>query len=116
MSATFETDTIDLSPREQQAFDVVVDHYRRNGVTPTVRQLGTALGVSSSSTAHWLLSQLKRKGRLKPHPYRPRTLIVVGMAQPGRKEMEQVRNAVSLGWSKAALLEYIDSILAGAEM
>lgn len=101
-----------LTIREREVLDAIIATVSYRSVPPTVRELCEMLGVSSTSTIHTHLTALRRKGYLTVDPRRPRSLVVIGMGQPGRGEMEKVREAVRLGWSRRSLLEYIDSFLA----
>ena len=48
-----------------------------NGYAPTVREIGDAVGLSSSSTVHSHLERLKRKGYIQWDPTRQRTLKII---------------------------------------
>jgi repressor LexA len=47
------------------------------GYPPTVREIGTAVGASSTSTVHSHLKTLLRQGRIRHDPSKPRTITVV---------------------------------------
>jgi repressor LexA len=68
----------DLTARQQQILEVVDAHLARHGYPPTVREIGEAVGLTSSSTVHAHLANLERLGHLRRDPTKPRALGVVG--------------------------------------
>ncbi|HEY1478752.1 MAG TPA: transcriptional repressor LexA [Gaiellales bacterium] len=68
----------DLTARQQQILEVVDAHLVSHGYPPTVREIGEAVGLTSSSTVHAHLANLERLGHLKRDPTKPRALGVVG--------------------------------------
>lgn len=55
----------------------VADYWKAQGYAPTVREIGKAVGLSSPSTVHAHLAELRAQGRLAADPNRPRTIRVV---------------------------------------
>ncbi len=53
-----------LTDRQKQVLDFIVSHNRSRGYPPTVREIGEALGLSSSATVHVHLRNLERLGCL----------------------------------------------------
>jgi repressor LexA len=68
----------DLTARQQQILEVVDAHLVRHGYPPTVREIGEAVGLTSSSTVHAHLANLERLGHLRRDPTKPRALGIVG--------------------------------------
>jgi repressor LexA len=68
----------DLTARQQQILEVVDAHLVRYGYPPTVREIGEAVGLTSSSTVHAHLANLERLGLLRRDPTKPRALGIVG--------------------------------------
>ena len=64
----------DLSPRQQRILDFIRDHVREHGYPPSVREIGAAVDLRSSSTVHGHLARLEAKGYLKHDPTKPRTI------------------------------------------
>ena len=54
----------DLTPRQRQVLEFVDAEVRRRGYPPSVREIGEAVGLSSSSTVHAHLAALQDKGYL----------------------------------------------------
>ena len=53
---------IQLEPKEQMIFDYIRDNIRRNGYSPSIRDICTALDIKSTSTVHTCLERLEKKG------------------------------------------------------
>jgi repressor LexA len=68
----------DLTDRQREILDFIKAEMRRKGYPPTVRDIGQAVGLSSSSTVHSHLSALEAKGLIKRDPSKPRALEVLG--------------------------------------
>jgi repressor LexA len=68
----------DLSERQRQILEFIKSDTRRRGYPPTVRDIGSAVGLSSSSTVHSHLAALEAKGLIRRDPSKPRALEVLG--------------------------------------
>ena len=66
----------DLTERQRQILDFIDAEVRRRGYPPSVREIGEAVGLSSSSTVHAHLAALQDKGYLTRDPTKPRALEV----------------------------------------
>lgn len=66
----------DLTPRQRQVLEFVESEVAHRGYPPTVREIGEALGLSSSSTVHAHLAALQDKGYLTRDPTKPRALEI----------------------------------------
>src|SRR6058998_3676369 len=66
----------DLTPRQRQILEFVDEDARRRGYPPSVREIGKAVGLTSTSTVHAHLSALVAKGYLQRDPTKPRALNV----------------------------------------
>ncbi|MGO8685927.1 MAG: transcriptional repressor LexA [Candidatus Dormibacteria bacterium] len=67
-----------LNPRQRQIIDFLRDHARNHAYPPTVREIGLAVGLSSSSTVQNHLNSLEAKGYIRRDPTKSRTVEVVG--------------------------------------
>ena len=67
----------DLSKRQKEIFDFISRYLSRHGYPPTVREIGKAVGLHSSSTVHAHLSKLEKLGVLKRDPTKPRAMEVL---------------------------------------
>ena len=63
-----------LTKRQQEIFDFIKQYSRRHGYPPTVRDIGKAVGLASSSTVHAHLANLEKLGLLRRDPSKPRAL------------------------------------------
>lgn len=66
---------MDLSPRQRETLEWVKDFIQEHGMPPTVREIGGAFGIKSSSVFD-LLKALERKGYLRRGELGARSLII----------------------------------------
>jgi len=69
-------DMTDLTARQRQVLEFIDAEVRRRGYPPSVREIGEAVGLSSSSTVHAHLAALQDKGYLVRDPTKPRAIEV----------------------------------------
>ncbi len=67
----------DLTDRQRQVLEFIDGEVRERGYPPSVREIGEAVGLSSSSTVHAHLAALQDKGFLKRDPTKPRAMELV---------------------------------------
>ena len=65
-----------LSPKRKQILDCISESVRDRGYPPSVREIGEAVGLTSSSTVHAHLAVLQREGYLRRDPTKPRAIEV----------------------------------------
>jgi repressor LexA len=70
------TDTTSITQRQQRILDVIAETVRERGYPPTVREIGEAVGLTSSSSVHAQLANLERKGLLHKDPTKPRAMTL----------------------------------------
>jgi repressor LexA len=68
-----------LTPRQQRVLEVIREWVQRFGYPPSVREIGEAVGLTSTSSVAHQLRALERKGYLHRDPNRPRA---VGIRPP----------------------------------
>jgi repressor LexA len=66
-----------LTTRQRQIFEFIQRHTQEKGYPPTVRDIGKAIGLTSSSTVHAHLANLERLGMLRRDPTKPRAMEVL---------------------------------------
>jgi repressor LexA len=71
---------MDLTKRQQEIFDFIKRYAAEHGYPPTVRDIGKAVGLASSSTVHAHLANLERLGLLRRDPSKPRALELLDRA------------------------------------
>jgi repressor LexA len=79
---------MDLTKRQQEIVDFIKRYSARHGYPPTVRDIGSAVGLASSSTVHQHLANLERIGMLRRDPSKPRAIEFIDRA------VQEVRNIV----------------------
>ena len=72
---------MELTGRQQEIWQFLVDYVDRLGYPPTVREIGEAVGLASPSTVHAHLANLERAGLLRRDPTKPRALELLGREQ-----------------------------------
>lgn len=65
---------LNLTKRQQEIFDFIKRYSAKHGYPPTVRDIGKAIGLTSSSTVHAHLANLEKVGLLKRDPSKPRAI------------------------------------------
>jgi repressor LexA len=68
---------LNLTKRQQEIFDFVRHYVTDHGYPPTVRDIGKAIGLTSSSTVHAHLANLEKLGLLRRDPTKPRAIEVL---------------------------------------
>lgn len=67
----------DLSPRQRQILSLIRKQIQERGYPPSVRELGEAVGLRSSSTVHAHLTRLEERGYIRRDPTKPRAIEIV---------------------------------------
>lgn len=66
-----------LSNRQQAILDFIKNEVRERGYPPSVREIGEAVGLASSSTVHGHLDRLEKKGLIRRDPTKPRAIEIL---------------------------------------
>jgi repressor LexA len=66
----------DLTPRQRQVLEFIDTEQRERGYPPSVREIGEAVGLSSTSTVHAHLAALQDKGYITRDPTKPRAIEI----------------------------------------
>lgn len=69
-------DATGLTPRQQRVLAHIKECIEKRGYPPSMREIGEAVGLTSSSSVAHQLKTLEEKGFLKRDPHRPRALEV----------------------------------------
>jgi repressor LexA len=93
---------MDLTKRQQEIFDFIKHYSAKNGYPPTVRDIGKAVGLASSSTVHAHLANLEKLGLLRRDPTKPRAIELLDRA------VDSVRSVV-----RPAGVPLVGSVAAG---
>jgi repressor LexA len=66
----------ELTGKRRDILDFIERHLRDKGYPPSVREIGTAVGLASPSTVHSHLATLQKQGYLRRDPTKPRAIEV----------------------------------------
>ncbi len=77
----------DLTKRQQEIFDFIKKYSAKYGYPPTVRDIGKAVGLASSSTVHAHLANLEKVGLLRRDPSKPRAIEMLDKAADAVKSV-----------------------------
>jgi repressor LexA len=69
-------DAAGLTPRQRRVLEVISDSVERRGYPPSMREIGEAVGLTSTSSVAHQLSTLQKKGYLRRDANRPRAVEV----------------------------------------
>ncbi len=100
---------MDLTKRQQEIFDFIRKYSAKYGYPPTVRDIGKAVGLASSSTVHAHLANLEKIGLLRRDPSKPRAIELLDRAMGSA--VESVRGIV-----RSEGLPLLGSVAAGQPM
>jgi repressor LexA len=85
----------DLTKRQQGIFDFIKRYSAGHGYPPTVRDIGKAVGLASSSTVHAHLANLEKVGLLRRDPTKPRAIELLDRATAtASSAVDAVKSAV----------------------
>lgn len=73
----YMSDKNSLTAKQQVILDYIKEEVMKRGYAPSVREIGAAVGLSSTSSVHNQLQKLEQKGYIKKDPSKPRTIVVV---------------------------------------
>jgi repressor LexA len=77
---------LDLTKRQKEIFDFIGKYAAKTGYPPTVREIGKAVGLHSSSTVHAHLANLEKIGLLRRDPAKPRAIeLLIGTANRAKE-------------------------------
>jgi repressor LexA len=72
-----EVRNMKLSKRQQDILDYIKKEVQAKGYPPSVREIGEAVGLASSSTVHGHLARLESKGLIRRDPTKPRAIEIM---------------------------------------
>ena len=67
----------EISDRQKQIYQYIKRTVQEKGYPPSVREIGNAVGLQSSSTVHGHLAKLEDKGYIRRDPTKPRAIEIV---------------------------------------
>lgn len=66
-----------VSKRQEDILEFIKEEVRTKGYPPSVREIGEAVGLASSSTVHGHLNRLESKGLIRRDPTKPRAIEIL---------------------------------------
>lgn len=100
-----------VSSKQLEVLQYIYNTVSDRGYPPTVREIGAAVNLSSTSTVHGHLSRLEKKGLLERDPTKPRAIEVTaeGLEELGiKKQAIPVLGVVTAGEPILAVEEATD--------
>ncbi|WP_040205108.1 transcriptional repressor LexA [Neobacillus jeddahensis] len=92
-----------ISKRQQDILDFIKDEVRSKGYPPSVREIGEAVGLASSSTVHGHLARLESKGLIRRDPTKPRAIEILEVDAAAHIPRNKVVNVPVVGKVTAGL-------------
>jgi len=83
--------------RQNDVYRYIVEHVRENGFAPSIREICHALGLRSTSTVHYHLTQLAERGLIDWAEGKNRALRLLGAAAPNASAEERSRGLPIVG-------------------
>ncbi|MFD4294880.1 transcriptional repressor LexA [Rhodococcus sp. NPDC058505] len=112
--------TAGLTDRQRRVLEVIRASVSERGYPPSIREIGDAVGLTSTSSVAHQLRTLERKGFLRRDPNRPRAVDVRGLNEPvpatdpqAGFEQAAAGDATDAGAPKPALVPVLGRIAAG---
>lgn len=102
----------EINKREKAILKYIEKQYEQNGYAPSVREIGKAVGLSSTATVHNYLSKLVEKGYLKKVNKRGRTLQVIKGGK-SQEDKNQIKLKEMYGGKEMVEVPVIGNITAG---
>jgi repressor LexA len=106
-----------LTWRQRKVLQVIRDSVQRRGYPPSMREIGEAVGLTSTSSVSYQLSTLQSKGYLRRDAGRPRTVEVRlpghPAIRPEAEEPEEARPALDIASQEAEYVPWVGRIAAG---
>ncbi len=104
-----------ISKRQQDILDFIKKQVSEKGYPPSVREIGEAVGLASSSTVHGHLSRLEKKGYIRRDPTKPRAIEILTNEETNSIPKSETVNVPIIGKVTAGLpitaIENIDEYL-----
>jgi repressor LexA len=92
-----------ISKRQQDILEFIKGEVKKKGYPPSVREIGEAVGLASSSTVHGHLARLESKGLIRRDPTKPRAIEILEADQTVHIPRNNVINVPVVGKVTAGL-------------
>ncbi|WP_423801798.1 transcriptional repressor LexA [Neobacillus sp. SAB-20_R2A] len=94
---------VKVSKRQQDILDFIKGEVKTKGYPPSVREIGEAVGLASSSTVHGHLARLESKGLIRRDPTKPRAIEILEADEASHIPRNHVVNVPVVGKVTAGL-------------
>ncbi|MBM7652149.1 transcriptional repressor LexA [Neobacillus cucumis] len=94
---------VKISKRQQDILEFIKDEVKSKGYPPSVREIGEAVGLASSSTVHGHLARLESKGLIRRDPTKPRAIEILDADEAAQIPRNKVVNVPVVGKVTAGL-------------
>jgi repressor LexA len=88
---------VKISKRQQDILDFIKGEVKSKGYPPSVREIGEAVGLASSSTVHGHLARLESKGLIRRDPTKPRAIEILDADENANIPRNHVVNVPVVG-------------------
>ena len=105
-----QDDASGLTPRQRRILEFIQQAVETRGYPPSIREMGDAVGLASSSSVSHQLKALESKGFLRRDPNRPRALEVI------LPERQQASTDVELGTNQPDSTDILDAFPAAVQV
>ena len=93
-----------LSKRQKAIYEYICTYTKSHGYPPSVREIGSAVGLASPSTVHMHLKVLQERGYIRRDSKKPRTIEVVSESPTSSENLANVTQDLSGGFMKLPLV------------
>ena len=105
----------ELNNREKNILKFIEEQMEKNGYAPTVREIGKAVGLSSTATVYTYLAKLEEKGYIKKENKKGRTLrLLKGVNSDNKKIDDNKQDKQFYSGRELVDVPVVGSITAGA--
>lgn len=87
---------VELKDNEKRVLEYMKKAIEEQGYPPTVREIGLALSIKSTSSVHKTLNKLQEKGYVKKDESKPRALTLICQEEDGVKEKEVYKERIDV--------------------
>jgi repressor LexA len=92
-----------ISKRQKDILEFIKGEVKKKGYPPSVREIGEAVGLASSSTVHGHLARLESKGLIRRDPTKPRAIEILEIDEAAHIPRNNVINVPVVGKVTAGL-------------
>ncbi|MEZ2121141.1 MULTISPECIES: transcriptional repressor LexA [unclassified Corynebacterium] len=114
MPTVNKPDPSQLSPRQRRILEVIRDAVVLRGYPPSIREIGDAAGLQSTSSVAYQLKELEKKGFLRRDPNKPRAVDVRHMPGPTKQRRKKIGHPDNGEQAQTSMIPALGAIAAGS--